>query len=168
MSVQKVARQRENKDGAKSAVDRGNRNRKSQIPDATIIRSSLTCPAGLPIPFHSVTHPCSSPKSLPPRRHLTSCSTTMTRLPSNIVFAIASFCAGTYNFRTLVNVALASKEINEGLKPLLNHPVLVWTKGWDANDRFPMSNDFLMTQDIKDHPKWNELQPVIAAWSRVE
>lgn len=92
----------------------------------------------------------------------------MTALPDDIVVRIGTFCAGTFNFRSLVHLSLSRKAVHKGLKPVLDHPVLVWRKGWDANDRFPISNDFLMAKDVKDHPNWDELQPVIAAWSTVK
>lgn len=42
------------------------------------------------------------------------------------ILDIAAFCAGAFNFRIFLNVALSCKEIHATLKTVLDEPVLVW------------------------------------------
>lgn len=52
-------------------------------------------------------------------------------IPLNIILEIGAFCAGTFNFKSLVNLSLTSRAVNDSLKPTLKVPILVW----DANKR---------------------------------
>lgn len=54
-----------------------------------------------------------------------------TAIPLNIILEIGAFCAGTFNFKALVNLSLSSRSVHEALKPTLKVPILVW----DANKR---------------------------------
>jgi hypothetical protein len=45
-------------------------------------------------------------------------------LPFDNILDVASFCAGAFDFKTYLNVALCCHEIHDFLKPVLNVPIV--------------------------------------------
>jgi hypothetical protein len=47
-------------------------------------------------------------------------------LPLDIILNIASYSAGSFDFKTLLNVALTNKNVHQAVKPTLKEPIVVW------------------------------------------
>jgi hypothetical protein len=53
----------------------------------------------------------------------------MPQLVFDVLCEIAVFCAGAFDFRTLVNLSLTCKAMHQAIRPVLDHPVLVLSQG---------------------------------------
>ncbi|GHJ90299.1 hypothetical protein NliqN6_6701 [Naganishia liquefaciens] len=63
-------------------------------------------------------------------------SSTRPAIPLNIILEIGAFCAGSFNFRSLLNLSLSCKAVHEVFKPTLRVPILVWDSSKRPGKRF--------------------------------
>lgn len=56
----------------------------------------------------------------------------MPQLVLDVLYEIAAFCAGAFDFRTLVNLSLTCKAMHQAVKSILEVPVLVLTRRMDS------------------------------------
>jgi hypothetical protein len=61
----------------------------------------------------------------------------MPQLVLDVLYEIGAFCAGAFDFRTLVNLSLTCKALHEAVKPVLDVPVLVLTRRMDSANVWP-------------------------------
>jgi hypothetical protein len=92
----------------------------------------------------------------------------MTVLPFDLLIEVAAFCAGSYDFRTFVNIASTCKDAHKQLKPVLNRPILVWTKSKERETDSLLALDFLIENDLQDPEVWERFETKAAAWARIQ
>jgi hypothetical protein len=87
-------------------------------------------------------------------------------LPFDLLLEVAAFCAGSFDFKTYLNISLSSKEVHKYLKPVLDEPVLVW------DSSTPLPKTFYKacaeeTLDVYMRNNGEELSKQASYWSKV-
>jgi hypothetical protein len=87
-------------------------------------------------------------------------------LPFDLLLEVAAFCAGSFDFKTYLNISLSSKEVHRFLKPVLDEPVIVW----DSSTPLPLTFYKACAEEtldvyLRNHGK--KLPKQASYWSKV-
>lgn len=92
----------------------------------------------------------------------------MVQLVLDVLLDVAAFCAGAFEFRTLVNLSLTCKSIHEATKPVLDTPILVWKGNREVDGIRHELKAFLPVYDLSTHPRREAFRSLAAAWRRIQ
>jgi hypothetical protein len=92
----------------------------------------------------------------------------MAELNFDVLLGVAAFCAGSFEFRTLLNMALTCKSIHQAVKPILDTPILVCSDYTDRDGGFPIPDEFLEQHGYgaRSYDLWVNLNRDV--WSRIK